>query len=88
MASRGWAFAGSRQVRVGWIRGHSGIDSLLHHVRDRTFREEHSEVRTGHLPRAMAGLRNLAISVIRRNGKTILAPPSATSCISQGPITM
>ncbi|MFB7310574.1 hypothetical protein [Streptomyces sp. NPDC056192] len=78
-------------MRVGWIRGHSGIDNLLHHVRDRTFREEHSEVRTGHLPRAMAGLRNHAISVIRQNGKTTIAPPSATpatSCIPQGPITM
>ncbi|MFD4231611.1 hypothetical protein [Streptomyces sp. NPDC058545] len=78
-------------MRVGWIRGHSGIANLLRHVRDRTLREEHSEVRNGHLPRAMAGLRNLAISVIRQNGKTAIAPPSttpATSRMSQRPITM
>ncbi|MGV9225852.1 ISAs1 family transposase, partial [Streptomyces albogriseolus] len=44
---------------AAWIRGHWGIENLLHHVRDRTFREDESKVRTGHLPRAMASLRNL-----------------------------
>ncbi|MFI6937108.1 transposase [Streptomyces sp. NPDC050287] len=53
-----------------WIRGHWGIENLLHHVRDRTFREHDSEVRTGTLPRAMAFLRNLAISVFRQDGQT------------------
>ena len=35
-----------------WIRGHWGIENLLHHVRDRTLREDNSNVRTGTLPRA------------------------------------
>lgn len=56
-----------------WIRGHWGIENLLHHVRDRTFREEDSKVRTGHLPRTMAGLRSLAISIFRQNGHTNIA---------------
>ncbi|MFJ3794628.1 ISAs1 family transposase, partial [Kitasatospora sp. NPDC090091] len=56
-----------------WIRGHWGIENLLHHVRDRTFREDDSKVRTGHLPRTMAGLRNLAISIFRQNGHTNIA---------------
>lgn len=34
-----------------WIRGRWGIENLLHHVRDRTFREDDSKVRTGTLPR-------------------------------------
>lgn len=56
-----------------WIRGHWGIENLLHHVRDRTFREDDSKVRTGALPRAMASLRNLAISVFRQDGQTNIA---------------
>jgi predicted transposase YbfD/YdcC len=58
---------------AAWIRGHWGIENLLHHVRDRTFREDDSKVRTGHLPRTMASLRNLAISVFRQNGETNIA---------------
>ncbi|MCX5233562.1 ISAs1 family transposase [Streptomyces sp. NBC_00233] len=58
---------------AAWIRGHWAIENLLHHVRDRTFREDDSKVRTGHLPRTMASLRNLAISVFRQNGKTNIA---------------
>jgi predicted transposase YbfD/YdcC len=56
-----------------WIRGHWGIENLLHHVRDRTFREDDSKVRTAHLPRTMAGLRNLAISVFRQDGDANIA---------------
>ncbi|MBO0913674.1 transposase, partial [Streptomyces laculatispora] len=55
-----------------WIRGHWGIENL-HHVRDRTFREDDSKVRTGTLPRTMASLRNLAISLFRQNDETNIA---------------
>ncbi|MBT2611416.1 ISAs1 family transposase [Streptomyces sp. ISL-87] len=58
---------------AAWIRGHWGIENLLHHVRDRTFREDDSKVRTGTLPRTMASLRNLAISLFRQNGETNIA---------------
>lgn len=58
---------------ASWIRGHWGIENLLHHVRDRTFREDDSKVRTGHLPRTMASLRNLTISLHRQNGETNIA---------------
>lgn len=58
---------------ASWIRGHWGIENLLHHVRDRTFREDDSKVRTGHLPRTMASLRNLAIGVHRQDGATNIA---------------
>lgn len=36
---------------AAWIRGHWGTENLLHHVRDRTFREDDSKIRTGALPR-------------------------------------
>jgi predicted transposase YbfD/YdcC len=55
---------------ASWIRGHWRIENLQHHVRDRTFREDDSKIRTGTLPRAMASLRNLAISVLRQDGVT------------------
>lgn len=59
---------------AAWIRGHWKIENLLHHVRDRTFREDDSKIRTGRLPRVMAGLRNLAIGVHRQDGHTNIAP--------------
>lgn len=44
---------------AAWIRGHRLIENQLHHVRDRTFREDASMVRTWRLPHVMAGLGNL-----------------------------
>ncbi|MGW3423595.1 ISAs1 family transposase [Streptomyces phaeochromogenes] len=62
---------------TAWIRGHWGIENLLHHVRDRTFREDDSKVRTGHLPCTKASLRNLATSAFRQNGEpNIRSPPN------------
>ncbi|EST28281.1 hypothetical protein N566_22930 [Streptomycetaceae bacterium MP113-05] len=58
---------------AAWIKGHWKIENLLHHVRDRTFREDDSKIRTRHLPRVMAGLRNLAIGVHCQNGHTNIA---------------
>ncbi|MEU8534140.1 ISAs1 family transposase [Streptomyces parvulus] len=56
-----------------WIRGHWKIEALLHRVRDRTFREDDSKIHAGHLPRIMAGLRNLGIGVHRQDGHTNIA---------------
>jgi hypothetical protein len=53
---------------AAWVRGHWRIENQLHHVRDRTFREDASHIRTRHLPRVMAGLRNLAIGIHRQDG--------------------
>jgi predicted transposase YbfD/YdcC len=50
-----------------WTRGHWGIEAL-HHIRDVTFAEDASQVRTGTTPRAMASLRNLAIGILRQHG--------------------
>ncbi|MFE4414663.1 transposase [Streptomyces sp. NPDC056821] len=51
------------------IRGHWQVEAL-HHVRDVTFAEDASRIRTGTAPRAMATLRNLAIALIRQAGWT------------------
>ncbi|MER5556146.1 hypothetical protein ABT001_31520 [Streptomyces sp. NPDC002793] len=58
---------------AAWIRGQWRIENQLHHVRDRTFHEDASKVRTRNLPRVMAGLRNLTIGTHRQNGHTVIA---------------
>ena len=48
-------------------RGHWSIENQEHWVRDVTFDEDRSQIRTGQGPRVMATLRNLAISLFRLN---------------------
>ncbi len=53
---------------AGYVRRHWRIENQVHYVRDVTFREDFSRVRTGPRPRIMAALRNLAIGLIRQAG--------------------
>ncbi len=55
------------------LRAHWGIENRLHWVRDVSFGEDLSQVRTGHGPAVMATLRNLAISLLRNAGATNIA---------------
>jgi len=48
-------------------------DNKIHWVRDVTFREDASQVKTGSRPRVMATLRNLVIGLIRQAGYTRIA---------------
>jgi Transposase DDE domain len=61
------------------LRGHWAIENGLHYVRDVTFSEDASQVRTGTAPQVMATLRNLAIGALRRAGPVNLAAASATT---------
>jgi predicted transposase YbfD/YdcC len=61
------------------LRGHWHIENRLHWVRDLTYREDHSRVRTATAPRAMATLRNLAISALRHTGATNIAQTLRTT---------
>ncbi len=54
------------------IRGHWHIEAL-HHIRDVTYTEDASQIRTGNTPRAMATLRNLAIGLLRHAGQSNIA---------------
>ena len=54
-------------------RGHWEIENRLHWVRDVTFDEDRSQVRTGSGPRILASLRNFAISCLRLAGFTNIA---------------
>ncbi|WP_326819632.1 hypothetical protein OHA77_17170 [Streptosporangium sp. NBC_01639] len=49
------------------------MENRLHWVRDVTFREDNSQLRTGTAPRALAAFRNLAISTIRLAGRANIA---------------
>jgi predicted transposase YbfD/YdcC len=58
------------------LRGHWSIENRLHWVRDVTFAEDHSQIRTGTGPAVMATLRNLAVSIHR----LARAPNIAAAC--------
>ncbi|HYM53550.1 MAG TPA: ISAs1 family transposase [Candidatus Dormibacteraeota bacterium] len=60
-------------VLASWIQGHWGIENRAHWVRDVTFDEDRSQVRTGAGPHVMAALRNTAISLLRLHGATNIA---------------
>jgi predicted transposase YbfD/YdcC len=55
------------------VRGHWHIENKLHWVRDVTYLEDKSLVRTGNAPRVMASLRSLAISLLRLDGQDNIA---------------
>lgn len=56
-----------------YTRRHWTVENKLHWVRDVTFREDASQLRTGTAPRAMATFRNLAVSTIRFAGRANIA---------------
>ena len=65
--------AADRRRLLALTRGHWGIESKVHWVRDVTFDEDRSQVRTGNAPQVMASLRNLALNVLRLAGATCIA---------------
>jgi predicted transposase YbfD/YdcC len=63
----------SPETLAAWVRGHWHIENKLHWVRDVTYQEDKSLVRTGNAPRVMATLRSLAISLLRLDGHANIA---------------
>jgi len=61
------------QQIAAWLRGHWGIENRIHWVRDVTFDEDRSQVRTNAGPQVMATLRNTAINLLRLAGETSIA---------------
>jgi predicted transposase YbfD/YdcC len=62
------ATAAPPAVLAAWVQSHWEIENRLHRVRDVTFDEDRSQVRTGQAPHVMAGLRNTAITLLRLDG--------------------
>jgi predicted transposase YbfD/YdcC len=68
------SFQQARPARLAdLIRRHWSIENGLHWVRDVTFAEDASQLRTGTAPQVMSSLRNLAIGVLSRAGPVNLA---------------
>lgn len=63
---------------LAWCRGHWSIENRCHWVRDVTFDEDRSWVRSGSVPQVMAAFRNTAIGVLRIAGH----PNIAAACRS------
>jgi hypothetical protein len=59
-----------------WAKGTAGCRPAQHHIRDVTYGEEASQVRTGNGPQVMATLRNLAIGILKLAGH----PSVAAAC--------
>lgn len=64
--------AGPREL-AEWVQHHWRIENTLHWVRDVTFDEDRSQVRTGNAPRVMATLRSTAVGMLRLGGWTNIA---------------
>lgn len=62
------------------LRGHWSIENSLHYVRDVTYGEDASRVRTGSGPRVMASLRNIAIAIHRLDGQTNMRHATRSCC--------
>jgi predicted transposase YbfD/YdcC len=58
---------------AAWIRGHWSIENKIHWVRDVTYDEDRSQIRTGTGQQVMAALRNAAIGALRLAGVTNIA---------------
>jgi hypothetical protein len=67
------AAAAPPETIAAWVQGHWSIENRCHWVRDVTYDEDRSRVRTGNAPHLMATLRNLAISLHRLTGATNIA---------------
>lgn len=71
--------AGPRDL-ARMLRGHWRIENSLHYVRDVTFGEDASRIRTGSGPRVMASFRNIAIAIHRLHGEANIASATRRCC--------
>ena len=79
-----WRTTFARPARLAdLLRGHWTIENGLHWVRDITFAEDASQVRTGNGPTVMAALRNLVVGVLSRQGRST-SPPRPRSTPTPG----
>jgi len=68
------------ETLLKWNRGHWGIENRLHWVRDETFGEDRSRVRSGNAPQLLASIRNLAINWLRSQGIDRIAESLHENC--------
>jgi predicted transposase YbfD/YdcC len=69
---------------AAWLRQHWGIENCIHYVRDWTYDEDRSSVRTGTVPQVMATLRNTAINLHRLHGEPNITEACHTTALTIG----
>jgi predicted transposase YbfD/YdcC len=67
------AKAASAEALLDVVRGHWGIESRLHFVRDVALGEDACRVRSGDAPHVFAALRNAALNLLRGAGHDRIA---------------
>ena len=70
------------RVIAAWLRDHWSIENAVHWVRDVTFDEDRSTVRTGTAPQVMASLRNTALNLHRLAGSDNIAEACRVTAFS------
>ncbi len=70
------------RVIATWLREHWSIENAVHWVRDITFDEDRSTVRTGTAPQVMASLRNTALNLHRLAGSDNIAKACRVTAFS------
>lgn len=55
------------------VRGHWGIENHSHYVRDVSFQEDRSRLRTDNAPQILAACRNLALTLLHRAGFSLIS---------------
>ena len=55
------------------IRSHWSIENSLHYVKDKTFQEDNSRIRTKAAPENMSLMRNISLNLFRKNNYTNIA---------------
>jgi hypothetical protein len=68
-------------------RGHWAIENRSHYVRDVTYDEDRSQIRTKNGPRVMASLRNLVIGLLRLVGYKSI-PEGNRDCADKPHLTL
>ena len=62
------SYGGTAAEMSGFIRGHWGVENVLHWVLDVAFREDESRTRSGHAGENLGLLRRVAVSLLKRAG--------------------
>ncbi|SRR5258708_7856195 len=67
------AHLASPQRLLELVRGHWRIENGLHHRRDVTMDEDHSQLRMGHAPHILAILNTMVLGLLAQHGQTNVA---------------
>src|SRR5438105_2820561 len=72
---------------AAWVRAYWSIENKRHYVRNVTFGEDRSRLRTGEAPQILACLRNLVLTLLHRAGRSAIAA-ARRQCAAQPAIAL